>query len=180
MQNFLRIHSNANVMPLMAAIIRQPELWNQNKLRTTYEGTVHAEADDIWLRFNDVNNASANEIMDGHESIDYPAFASLPQARPLVFDLMRIVEGKRLGRVLITKLTPGKKIYPHEDSGDHASYYERYHIILQNSPGSVFRCGDEVICMKTGDVYWFNNAIEHEVINNSSDDRVTMIVDIKC
>lgn len=164
----------------MAAIVRQPELWNQNTLRTQHKGTAHCEASDIWLRFNDIKEATASEIMDGHESIDYPAFDSLPQARPLIFDLMRIVEGKRLGRVLITKLIPGAKILPHVDSGDHAAYYNRYHIILQNGPGSVFRCGDEVVCMKTGDVYWFDNSVEHEVINNSADDRLTMIVDVKC
>ncbi len=166
----------------MAAIMRQPELWNQNELRTKYLESPHREASDIWLRFNDVSQYLEGEysgLLDDHESIDY-ALDKLPQARPLIFDLMRVVEGKRLGRALITKLTPGKKIYPHVDGGDHASYYERYHIILQNQPGSIFRCGSEVITMATGDVWWFNNAIEHEVINNSADDRLTLIVDIKC
>lgn len=166
-------------MPLMAAIARQSELWNQNTLRTTHVKTPHTEVSDIWLRFNEIPE-NVEEIIDDHESIDYPAFSLLPQARPLIFDLMRLVEGKRLGRVLITKLIPGAKIYPHVDGGEHAAYYERYHIILQNNAGSIFRCGDEALCMNAGDVYWFNNAIEHEVINNSADDRLTLIVDVKC
>lgn len=164
----------------MAALMRQPELWNQNTLRTEHVGTAHCEADDIWLRFNDISNEISEYIIDNHESIDYPAYDKLPQAHSLIFDLMSVVRGKRLGRVLITKLTPGKKIYPHVDGGSHAAYYERYHIILQNQSGSIFRCGNEVITMNTGDVWWFNNAIEHEVINNSADDRLTLIVDIKC
>lgn len=171
-------------MPLMAALMRQPELWNQNKLRTTHPESPHTEVSDIWLRFNDLTKYEAageySGVIDEHESIDYPAFALLPQARQIIFDLMRTVEGKRLGRVLITKMLPGAKIAPHVDGGEHAAYYERYHVILQNNPGSIFRCGDETITMKTGDVYWFNNAIEHEVINNSADDRLTLIVDIKC
>jgi hypothetical protein len=34
--------------------------------------------------------------------------------------------------------------------------------------------------MRTGEVWWFNNAIEHEVVNNSADDRIHLIVDIRC
>jgi len=33
--------------------------------------------------------------------------------------------------------------------------------------------------MKTGDVFWFNNKLEHEVVNNSAFDRLSMVVDIK-
>ena len=168
----------------MAAIMRQPELWDKNTLRTEHEASPHTQVSDIWLRFNDLEKFKAeNEyagVIDEHESIDYPAFVLLPQARQLIFDLMRVVEGKRLGRVLITKMVPGTKIDPHVDGGEHAKYYERYHIILQNNPGSIFRCGKETICSAAGEVWWFNNQIEHEVINNSNDDRISMIVDIKC
>lgn len=180
MENFYKLTSNANITPLVSAITRQPKLWNQYTLRTEHKGTAHCEVSDIWLRFNDIQDKTNEYIIDNHESIDYPAFDKLPQARSLIFDLMRLVEGKRLGRVLITKLTPGTKIHPHVDGGDHAAYYSRHHIILQNEPGSVFRCGNEAITMRTGEVWWFNNEIEHEVINNSSDDRLTLIVDIKC
>ncbi|NBV06663.1 MAG: aspartyl beta-hydroxylase [Proteobacteria bacterium] len=183
MQYFHKISENEPVASLLAAVMRQPELWNQNLLRTTHEGTPHSEVSDIWLRFNDLSEyKKTNErstILDQHESIDYPAFAMLPQARQIIFNLMRFVEGKRLGRVLITKLEPSKKIYPHVDSGDHAAYYDRYHVVLKNSEGSIFRAGNEVLCMKAGDIYWFDNSAEHEVINNSYDDRIVMIVDIR-
>lgn len=158
--------------------MRQPELWDKNTLRTEHPNTAHSEVNDIWLRFNDTTDTST--VIDGHESIDYPAFLALPQARQIIFDLMRVVEGKRLGRVLITKLKPGKKITPHIDGGSHAAYYSRFHVTLQNQPGSIFRCENETINMVSGDVWWFNNSVEHEVVNNSADDRLTMIVDIKC
>ena len=80
--------------------------------------------------------------------------------------------------VIITKIAPGDKIYPHADGGAPAEYYERYHVMLQNGPGSVFRAGDETVYMQPGDVWWFDNQQEHEVINNR-DDRITMIVDIR-
>lgn len=178
MKNFLKIADGIDVTPLLMALKANPELWNQNTLRTEHVGTAHHEVDDIWLRFNDLKEG-IDAVADGHESVNYPAFFALPQARPLVFGLMARVEGERLGRCLITQLKPGKKILPHEDGGSHAAYYERFHIVLQSLPGNHFRCGDEAIGMKAGEVWWFDNAVEHEVINNSSDDRIHLIVDIR-
>jgi hypothetical protein len=180
MRNFLKLAEGLDVMPLIHAIQRQPELWNQNELRRTHLGSAHAQVDDIWLRFNEVKQDKVEAVIDEHESVFYPAWFKLPQAHIMIFDLMRRVEGIRLGRVLITRLAPGKTITPHVDGGTHAEYYERYHIILQNHPGSIFRAGDEALCMKAGDCWWFDNGKEHEVINNSADDRLTLIIDVRC
>lgn len=183
MRLFHRIAWGVDVLPLLHAVKRQPELWNVNNLRTTHPGTVHGKVDDIWLRFNDLaafeNTREAAQVLDQHESINYPAFHALPQARPIIFDLMRRVEGERLGRVLITRLAPGCRIAPHEDGGDYAAYYDRYQVALQGLPGSVFRVGDEQVFMQSGDVWWFKNVITHEVVNNSAADRIHMVVDIR-
>lgn len=109
----------------------------------------------------------------------YPAFAKLPQARPILFDLMRMVEGVTLGRVIITKLAPGKKITPHTDGGAPATYYNRYQVALQSLPGALFTIGDETVNFESGDVWLIDNKKEHGVINNSRDDRIVMIVDIR-
>lgn len=184
MRHFLKIADGVDIMPLLLAVQRQPELWNTENLRTTHRMSPHTEVEDILLRFNDLKEfretGSASSILDQHESVNYPAWSTLPEAQGMIFDLMRRVRGIRLGRVMITRLAPGKKIDPHVDSGDHAAYYDRFHIILQNHPGSIFRAGNESITARAGEVWWFNNAIEHEVKNNSAEDRLTMIVDIKC
>ncbi len=177
MNNFQLIASNVDVAPLLNAIRRQPELWDQNTLRTTHPGTSHGEVNDIWLRFNECKNAV--EVVDSTECVNYPPMFALPQARPLIFALMNRVEGERLGRVIITRLPPGGKITPHIDEGTPATYYDRYHIVLHSMPGVMFRAGDEAVNMLSGQVWWFNNNAEHEVVNNSDDDRITMIVDIR-
>lgn len=175
--------SGVNVMPLLHSVTRQKHLWNANKLRTTHKNSPHTQVQDILVRFIDMNldekNKTPGYVLDQHESINYPAFFALPEARQIIYDLMRTVEGQRLGRVIITRLAPGKVIDPHIDSGDHADYYDRYHCILQNKPGSLFRAGEETVCMNTGDVWWFDNSVMHEVVNNSTDDRITMIIDIR-
>jgi len=176
LKNFLKLASGLPTTPLLTGIYTQ-DLWDKNTLRTTHTGTPHTQVNDIWLRFNDLKDVS--KVPDEHESINYPAWNKLPQAHGLIFDLMRVVSGTRLGRVIITRLEPGKKIDPHEDGGSHAAYYSRFHIMLKNQPGSMFYCEDEEVYMAPGDVWWFDNSKTHWVTNNSSDDRITMIVDIK-
>lgn len=179
MQNFYRLAQGLPIVPLMAAIHAQKELWDTNPLRTTHPASPHTQAHDILLRFNEITKGEEAKVIDEHESVNYPAWYKLPQAQAMVFDLMRTVNGLRLGRVMITKLVPGAVIAPHVDGGSHAAYYERFHITLQNNPGSVFKCGDETVHMAAGEVWWFDNQVEHSVVNNSGDDRLTMIVDIQ-
>lgn len=175
MRHFQLLPINADVGPLHNAIQRT-DLWNQNTLRTKHEGTVHGEVDDIWLRFNEITE----EVIDDTECRDYPAFKELPQARALIFDLMRYVEGTRLGRVLITRLPPSGKILPHKDQGAPAHYYHRFQAVLQCPIGCSFSIEDETVQMDAGQIWWINNEAEHEVVNLGDDDRIVMIVDIRC
>lgn len=169
-----------NVMPLMNQIARNKQLWNANDLRSKFPGSPHKAVDDIWLRFQAITEDSTLKgIADEHESINYPAFFELTESHELIFNLSRAVKGERLGRAMVTRLAPGRAINPHVDGGAHAEYYERYHVVIQGLPGSIFRCGDEQVTMQTGEVWWFDNAVEHEVINNSADDRIHLVVDIR-
>jgi len=186
MKNFLRLGEGAEVLPLLLAVQQKPYLWNQHTLRTTHAGTPHAEVEDIWLRFNDITPLDGmadtienrQKFLDQHESICYPAWHELPEAQSVVHKLNTIVKGFRIGRVLLTKLAPGKRIYKHVDSGDHARYYERFHVVIQATPGCLFIAGGETVTMRTGEVWWFQNQAEHEVVNNGTDDRIHLIVDI--
>jgi hypothetical protein len=179
MRNFQLIAQGVDVLPLLHAVQVQPKLWNQYSLRTMYPQSPHHQAEDIWIRFNEINVENPLSAVNDKECRNYDAFYALPQVRPILFDLMRRVEGEQLGRVLITKLAPGNEITPHEDGGAPATFYDRYHIMLQNGPGSLFHCGDETVTMKAGDVWHFDNTKTHSVINNSRDDRITLIADIR-
>lgn len=178
MQNFYNVAEGLDVKPLILQIKQNSSLWDQNTLRTRHSGTVHAEASDIWLRFNEIPENQESVIND-KVCINYDPFTILSESQNIIFSLMARVKGESLGRCLITRLMPGKRIYPHADMGAPAEYYERYQIPLINDPGVLFRCGDEQVNMKPGSVWWFNNQIEHEVINNSKNERITMIVDIR-
>jgi len=178
MNNFYKLAENMDINPLMLALKSNSDLWNENKLRTEHEGTAHSQVSDIWLRFNEVIGVGES-VIDDKECVNYAAIYRLPDARNLILWLMGRVGGERLGRCLITELKPGKKILPHVDMGAPAEYYERYHVVLSGHKGSIFRAGDEQVTMLTGEVWWFDNKQEHEIINNSAEDRIHMIIDIR-
>jgi len=176
MRNFYRLTDSVDVVSIVNVLHTRPELWNRNALRRNTAEL--SECDDIWLRFPTEEDCVRKGLGE-FENVNYPAFAELPQARSIIFGLMRQVEGERLGPVMITRLAPGKRIHPHDDGEVHTSYYKRYHIALQSLPGVLFRAGDEHVNMRTGEIWWFDNAKNHEVANNSADDRLTLIVDIR-
>lgn len=174
---------------LLLAIKRQPELWKEDTFLRDYPQAPFGEVESIMLRFPEKRVFEQEEelerykqgehFFDQHESVDYPPYALLPEARPMVMALMAYVQGERLGRVMINKIAPSGRIFPHADTPEHTDYYTRFHIVLQSGAGCIIRAGDEQLDMRTGDVFWFNNKLEHEVVNNSNLDRISMVVDIK-
>lgn len=189
MQNFLKLTGGIEVMPLLLAIRRRPELWREDTFLRDYPQGPFKQIESIMLRFPEKRVFEQEEELeaykrgeskfDQHESIDYPPYKALPEARPIIMNLMHYVGGERLGRVMINKIAPGGCIFPHADTPAHADYYSRFHVVLESHPGVSFRCGDETIYMGAGEAWWFNNKLEHEVINNSAGDRIHMIVDIR-
>lgn len=189
MKHFMQLASGVQVTPLLLAIHRLEKshgVWKEDTYLRDYPQGPFGDTESIILRFPDRSVHETEEALrkheanfDQHENYDQPVFKSLPEARPLIFQLMSAVQGERLGRVIINKINPGGVIYPHADTPVHAEYWDRFHIVLQSQPGSNFRAGDEWVHMETGEVWWFNNRIEHEVINNSADARIHMVVDIR-
>ena len=175
MRNFLRIAAGIDTLPVLSALAAMPDLWNEHTLRTAHPGTAHAAVDDIWIWFNDTSGDVVNDI----QTHPRRAWREIPALRPMILDLMRRVEGTQLGRVIITRLPPGKEITPHVDQGAPATFFTRFQIALQSFPGALFHAGNETVNFRCGEVWQFNNQAEHSVVNNSADDRIVIIVDIR-
>jgi hypothetical protein len=183
MRNFHRIADGIAVLPLMHALMRNPQLWNENSFRTEFPNTPHGDVDDIWLRFSDPEKCTTTSNVIGDDKpIWYPAASILSDAKPIILNLMRGVNAYELGRVLITRLRPGGKILPHrDDAGEYVNMRDiaRYHVVLQGLPGSLYHCGNETVCMRTGEVWWFNAHELHAVENGSAEDRIHLLVDVR-
>lgn len=168
------LDSGININPLLWALQSHPELWNQNTARTAAIDSPHHDVDDIWVRFAP-EGLGANE---NHDSIWYPA-ADILNIKPLIFSLMTAFNGEKLGGVLITRIPPGKEVKPHTDLAWHAREYEKFAVQVASAPGQKFCFEYEELEAKPGDLYWFNNAFEHWVINPTQYERITLIVCIK-
>jgi len=188
-KNFLRIASGVDTATLLLAVHRlakMGEIWKEDTYLRDYPQGPFGDTESIILRFpprsvHETEEALAVHLanFDQHECKDYPVFKQIPEARGLIFNLMAAVQGERLGRCIINKLKPGGQIYPHQDTAAHAEYYDRFHIVLQAGAGSLFTCKDEQVNMRTGEVWWFNNRLTHDVVNNSAEDRIHLVVDIR-
>lgn len=190
MRNFHRIAQGINVTPLMLAIARRPDVWKEDTYLRDYPQGPFGEVDSIILRFPqkrvfeqqaEVEAYKRGEhVFDQHENVDQPVYAAFPEARPIVMNVFAAVAGERLGRVMINRIAPGGRIFPHADTPEHTEYYSRFHVVLQSAPGVVFRAGNESPYWETGACFWFNNKLEHEVVNNSGIDRIHMVIDARC
>lgn len=166
------------MQPIAEAIKDNPQLWNQHTPRVSMYA--HSDISDIWVRYNDFENYDGDmqKFNEEHDSVWYPSAEVLP-VMTVIFDLMRDVQGERLGGVLITKVPSGRMVKPHVDGNWHARYYDKYAIQIESAKGQFFHFEDGDFHSEPGDIYQFDNSYLHWVTNDSEVDRITMIVCIK-
>lgn len=196
MKYFQRVSYGIDVSQIALAVTRQPELWNSIADRRVVTDTAHLETSDIWLRFNSRDNRhddpndeigspqwreKYDKFVGEHHATWYDAYFKLPQVRKIIFQMMALCEGVELGGVLITKIPPGKSVLPHADHGWHPHHYNtKIYIPIETNGEVINRCGDEAVIMNLGEAWYFNNEVEHEVINNGATNRITLIICIRC
>ena len=173
------------VAKLNKQIAEHPELWNLFDMRTRAADSPHREVDDIWLRYRswdefDQNDPSA--FANEHRSVFYPAYYQLPAMDWILARLVKQLGELELGGILITRIAPGKQVYPHSDAGSwHAEFYtEKILVLLSSAPGQQF-CFEngESHEGEAGEVFTFDNRPVHWVTNHSDHDRVSLIFAIR-
>ena len=140
---------------------------------------MHADISDVWVRYNAWDNykgdlASFNEphISEWYEiAFDFPALIFL------VNDVLGHLPPVELGGVLITRIPPGARVLPHSDHGWHAEYYrDKYAVQIKGNAEQAFCFEGHQLSAEPGQVYWFDNQQTHWVINDSDEERITMII----
>jgi len=177
--NIFKVGEGFDTTPILLALARNPELWDQYKVRKEYEGTPHGDMSDIWVRYNsfDKFDGDLKKFNGPHFPVWYPAWFAMPELRPVVMGLFQRFSGTHLGGILITKIPPGKRIAPHTDNGWHAKFYNtKLYVVLSGNPRCWNRVLEEIVVMKTGEVWYFNNNVDHEIYNEGDTDRITLIV----
>jgi hypothetical protein len=165
-------------VPLLNQIEEHPELWDAHRARKDVDGSPFAGAQDIWVRYNRIERLG-HAFNDEHVPVWYPAWHVLTALRPVVFRLMARVQGEMLGGVLITRIPAGTGIAPHVDTGWHVEYYEKFYLSLKSALGADFCFEGARLNPKPGEVWRIDNRHRHWVVNDSAEDRITLIVCIR-
>jgi hypothetical protein len=171
MRWFRPILRGIEVGALLRQISENPHLWRRDTEWTAPKhGSAIYDLDNIVLRFNKAT-----------PDWNKPAFKILSAAQPIIFDLMRAIPGELLGKVIITRLRAGRHIAEHVDQMPVGVpiIFQRYQIPLAVPPGAIFHCGGESLYLEPGNAYWFDNQQPHSVVNNSDQDRISMLADIR-
>lgn len=187
MRNFIKIADGIDVKPLLSQLDANPELWDAHSIRKTAPNSPHNRMSDIWVRYRDVapfeKAGDYRTFNDEHIPIWYPSWKALPGLRPIIFNLMAMTEGEMLGGVLITRIPAGQGIAPHADRGWHVQQYDKFYLSLRSSPGAGFYCDAggslDILEPEPGEIYLFDNRLNHWVENKSSEDRITLITCIR-
>jgi len=161
----------------LVAQLQNPDVWNRHPMRLYGP---HSKLSDIWVRFRDSRDLVRPEnYAEPHESVWYPVVKDIPAVLPLVDQVMRAVNGAQLGGVLITKIPPHEICKPHRDTGWHAETYEKFAVQLAGNLNQGFCFEDKELRTMPGDLYTFDNSRVHWVVNNSHEDRITLIMCIR-
>jgi quercetin dioxygenase-like cupin family protein len=178
--NFMLLGQNLPVRGVLQQI-EQSHAWDWLNLRKMFPRTPHRESSDIILRFAPLQcPITFRGIMDGLECVNYWPWYDLDGVRLLIDHAFGRPMESEIGRVMVTRLSPGKQVYPHADEGQYSEHFDRYHIVLSAGAGEcIFECGGEQIIMNTGDFWKFNHQKIHSVHNAGQGDRITLIVDVR-
>lgn len=164
---------------VLEEIDANPLAWNVHRMRTMHPQSPHREADDIWVRFNAIENLDAQKpgaFFEAHDSAWYPEVANMPQLREMIEATAGTVGASIIGGVLVTRIPPGKQIYWHADNGWHADVHRKFLILLRGNAQQSFEFKDEQLHAEPGDCFEFQNGHPHRVLNPTSEERISLII----
>lgn len=175
MRHFQKLATGVVVNPLLLQLLRHGELWDQEHIASHWKKRhPEIEVSEILVRY------PIGDETDAIQCEWKAASASIPAARDLALSIMTHVRGEQLGRVVLTRLAPGKVIYPHADTvGAYSAFYTRFHVPLKSDESVIFTCGEEKTSMFTGELYWFDHSQVHAIENRGNDDRINLIIDVR-
>jgi hypothetical protein len=178
---FVKIADGVETLPLLLELARNEHLWDEDDTRRTYAGTPHGDMVDITARYMPPDQAADLENRRrSHRNEWWPAWHALPALRPVVFGLMARVQAVELGSILLTRLPRRGEILSHSDAGNWAPewYNCKAHWTVKGK--AIVTCEDELCGFTAGTVWTFDNLLRHSVCNTGEEDRIVVIVSMRC
>jgi aspartyl/asparaginyl beta-hydroxylase len=160
-----------DVSNLRLCVDRQPEsAWLEDTTRQE-EVRVHRDTQSIFLIYDKDFRHTRPTVLSKYAEFA-PALEPFFDAVSNQFERRGIVV-----RCLLTRLRSRGHIPPHIDSGFSLGHSHRFHIPVVTNDDVRFTVGGETIHMRPGEIWEINNKRFHGAINQSTEDRVHLILD---
>jgi len=130
---------------------------------------------------------SKSTTMESNQVLE-TTYAEFATKSPLMQEMIKWLEDSLLatgassvefGRIFFSKHRVGTDIGVHVDDGKYFDYYDRFHFVVDSTPGNIFYIRKEPVELELGKLYWVNNHVPHWLKNNSSTDRINLIFDAR-
>lgn len=174
LRNFKLIRPRVDLALFRAELGRDARAWEANTRRQR-EVKVQRNTQNIGLRTAVV--PPDTHINDAQEVVDTPLAPSFPETLAFLH-AFAAERGASLSRAMYVRLAPGSRVYRHRDDGEYYLIRDRFHLIVESPAGSLLLTGRERNLMREGELWWFDNKLEHEAFNPGTDWRVHLIFDL--
>lgn len=181
MSHFTLIAKDLDVAPLLAELDANPQLWNERPERRRGLSP-HRQTSDIWVRYASPEAMREPEFLHKpHESVWWPAFKALPSIAGIGEKIVEALGPETLepiGGILITRIGPGKQVFPHDDLGTwHAEHYtSKVWVVLRGNDQCVNTVESEEMVWNPGEAWSHDNLLVHSVFNNGPTERIVLIL----
>ena len=169
-KNFLLVNSDFDTGPLRDKVLQiEDAVWAESDRSERFE--VHRQTQSVELvQFSEhLHNEPVPQPL-------YPEFEEVLQ--PIVDHIARYYRDNGfVVRILLAKLLAGGKINEHVDFGYSLMGVHRIHIPVVTNDDVIFRVGGESKNLRVGDFCEIDNSEKHGVDNNSTEDRIHLIID---
>jgi len=168
-----KIIEDIDISAIRALITSFQEEWEINKSRQERYQLFHGDSKNIFITDIEATWDGIGYPLTHHHIDDQLVILT----KPIVTHLENKLGGK-VGKCLYINLPAGKKVKPHVDMGYYLNSIHRLHIPIKTHKEIYFSVGNETINMEEGVCYEINNTRQHSVDNNSSVDRIHLLLDI--
>lgn len=152
------------------------EDWDKNNYRKKAGGMVDVDTIPI---LHTSKCAYAGDTMDAindiHKETDFDYY--FPFVKPMIQELKKYYTFNKYA-TFMAKLIPGGNIRKHKDVGRFLELCHRVHIPLKSNPDVGYFVDGKRYYWEPGNIYEFDNTLNHSVQNYSKEDRIHLLVNL--
>jgi len=172
MSNIKTISETVDVSKIVDELNMHPEHWLVDTRRQLFLSVqMHTETINLVVGYE--TNPKITDIRNSHSYRPGPLYEYYPETIKMLKTFFPV----GLSRIAIVKLKSSKLVLPHIDLGTYYKVRDRYHLVISGS--YLYQVEEESKQVTAGTLFWFDNKKVHSALNNSSEDRISVIFDVE-